>query len=134
MSSDAPTLRFSPVSSAATGPLYAQLIANVKREIAAGRLAADEPLPSTRALAADLKVSVITIGRAYEDLEREGIVYSRQGQRTFVSQDARERLKTEQSAVWTAALALVEAARKAYKSNDEVIGLLQAALAQRGKK
>ena len=134
MSNDTPTPRFSPVSSAAPGPLYAQLIANVKREIAAGRLAADEPLPSTRALAADLKVSVITIARAYEDLEREGIVYSRQGQRTFVSQDARERLKTEQSAVWTAALALVEAARKAYKSNDEVIGLLQAALAQRGKK
>jgi GntR family transcriptional regulator len=134
MSNDKRTLRFGPVSPTASGPLYAQLIANVKREISSGRLKADEPLPSTRALAADLRVSVITIARAYEELEREGIVYSRQGQRTFVSQAAREKLQVEQSAPWNNLLAAVQAARMANMSDDELIGLLHKALTQRGTK
>jgi GntR family transcriptional regulator len=134
MSHDRQTLRFSPVSSAGAGPLYAQLIANVKREIGAGRLKPDEPLPSTRALAADLRVSVITIARAYEELEREGIVYSRQGQRTFVAQSAPDKLLAEQSAPWNHLLAAVAAARKASISDEELVRLLRAALAQRGTK
>jgi GntR family transcriptional regulator len=127
MSDDTTTLRFGPVSSAASGPLYAQLIANVKREIISVRLKSDEPLPSTRALAADLRVSVITIARAYEELEKEGVVYSRQGQRTFVSQTAREKLRIQQTAPWNAFLAAVEVARKAHMTDDEMSQMLRAA-------
>ena len=134
MNDSAPILRFSPVSSAADGPLYAQLIANIKREIAAERLTPGEPLPPTRTLAADLRVSVITIARAYEELEREGFVYSRQGQRTFVAQDAPDKLRMQKSAAWDSLVAGVEAGRKANMTDAELIGLLHAALAQRGKK
>ena len=79
-------MRFGPVSAAAPGPLYEQIIASVKREVAAGRLRPGEPLPSVRALAADLLVSLITVKRAYEELERDGVVYSRQGLGTFVAE------------------------------------------------
>jgi GntR family transcriptional regulator len=78
-------LRFGPISPAAPGPLYEQIAAAVKREIAAGRLLPGAALPSVRALAAELLVSLITIKRAYEELEREGIIYSRQGLGTFVA-------------------------------------------------
>ncbi len=78
-------LRFGTISPAATGPLYEQIVAAVKREIAAGRLLPGAALPSVRGLAAELLVSLITTKRAYEELEREGIIYSRQGLGTFVA-------------------------------------------------
>jgi GntR family transcriptional regulator len=78
-------LRFGPISPAAAGPLYEQIVNAVKREIAAGRLLPGATLPSVRALAAELLVSPITTKRAYEELEREGIIYSRQGLGTFVA-------------------------------------------------
>lgn len=78
-------LRFGPISPAAPGPLYEQIVAAVKREIAAGRILPGEALPSVRALAAELLVSLITTKRAYEELERDGIIFSRQGLGTFVA-------------------------------------------------
>ena len=74
-----------PVSPAVPKPPYEQVIEGVKREISAGRLPAHAPLPSFRALAEDLLVSLITVKRAYEDLERDGIIYRKQGLGTFVS-------------------------------------------------
>jgi GntR family transcriptional regulator len=82
------TLLIAPLSAAAPGPLYQQIIDSLKREISEGRLAAGAPLPSFRGLAEDLLVSVITVKRAYEELEREGIIYRRQGLGTFVSEAA----------------------------------------------
>lgn len=76
-----------PISPAAPGPLYAQIVEGVKREAAEGRLAPGQPMPSFRALAEELMVSLITVKRAYEDLEREGIIYRKQGLGTFVSED-----------------------------------------------
>ena len=86
-------LRFGPISPAAPGPLYVQIVAAVKREIAAGRLAPGEALPSVRALAAELLVSLITTKRAYEELERDGIIYSRQGLGTFVAEAGAEEIR-----------------------------------------
>lgn len=65
-----------------------------------GRLAGGTPLPSFRGLAEELLVSVITVKRAYEELEREGIIYRRQGLGTFVSEIAPDRsreVKTERA-------------------------------------
>ena len=59
----------------------------MKREIAEGRLRPGAALPSFRALAEDLLVSVITVKRAYEELEREGIIYRKQGLGTFVAEE-----------------------------------------------
>ena len=89
-----PTLLIAPLSAAASGPLYLQIINSLKREISEGRLAAGTSLPSFRRLAEDLLVSVITVKRAYEELEREGIIYRRQGLGTFVSEVAPDRSRT----------------------------------------
>ena len=76
-----------PVSAAASRPLYEQVIEGIKREISAGRLRPHTALPSFRALAEQLLVSLITVKRAYEELERDGIIYRRQGLGTFVSEN-----------------------------------------------
>ena len=65
-------LLIAPISAAAPGPLYLQIINSLKREISEGRLPGGSALPSFRRLAGDLLVSVITVKRAYEELEREG--------------------------------------------------------------
>lgn len=73
------------ISPAAGGALYEQIVQGFKTEIGAGRLKAGTALPSFRALAEDLMVSVITVKRAYEELERDGIIYRKQGLGTFVA-------------------------------------------------
>ncbi len=84
-------LQIPPVSPAAPGPLYAQVVEGIKREVGAGRLEPGQALPSFRALAESLLVSLITVKRAYEELEREGIVYRKQGLGTFVSDNGAAR-------------------------------------------
>jgi GntR family transcriptional regulator len=74
-----------PISAAADGALYQQIVDRIKREISEGRLKPGATLPSFRMLAEDLLVSIITVKRAYEELEREGIIYRRQGLGTFVA-------------------------------------------------
>ena len=84
-------LTIGPLSTAAAGPLYLQIIDGLKREISEGRLEAGSALPSFRQLAEGLLVSLITVKRAYEELEREGIIHRRQGLGTFVSDRATSR-------------------------------------------
>ena len=91
MSVPSKKLLIPPISAAAPGTLYQQILDGIKREISEGRLAPGSPLPSFRGLAADLLVSIITVKRAYEELEREGIIYRRQGLGTFVSDIAHDR-------------------------------------------
>jgi GntR family transcriptional regulator len=79
------------ISSAAPGPLYQQIIDGLKRDISEGRLPAGAPLPSFRQLAEQLMVSLITVKRAYEELQREGIIYRRQGLGTFVAEHGDDR-------------------------------------------
>ena len=66
-------------------PLYLQVIEQVKRRVAVGDLPPGSELPSIRELAAGLKVSVITIKRAYLELERDGIIATRQGKGSVVA-------------------------------------------------
>ena len=80
-----------PVSVAAPGTLYEQIVASLKRAIGEGRLPAGEALPSFRQLAEEMLVSVITVKRAYEELEREGIIFRRQGLGTFVAEGGGDR-------------------------------------------
>lgn len=65
-------------------PIYEQIKNQIKAQIVAGELRADEALPGMRTLASDLKVSVITTKRAYNDLEQEGYIYSMTGKGSFV--------------------------------------------------
>jgi len=78
-------LILSPLSPAAPGALYQQIVDGIGREVSEGRLKPGDTLPSFRTLAEDLLVSLITVKRAYEELERAGIIYRRQGLGTFVA-------------------------------------------------
>jgi GntR family transcriptional regulator len=66
-------------------PIYLQIIEQVKRYIAVGDWIEGDPLPSIRQLAADLEISVITVKRAYLELEREGIIVTHQGKGSQVA-------------------------------------------------
>ena len=66
-------------------PMYLQIMEQIRARIAAGDWAAGKELPSIRALAAALSVSVITIKRAYLDLESEGVIVTRHGKGSFVA-------------------------------------------------
>jgi GntR family transcriptional regulator len=67
-------------------PIYHQIEKQLKALIAGGHLPADTPLPSIRALAKDLETSVITIRRAYQNLENQGFIRTSQGKGTFVAE------------------------------------------------
>lgn len=69
-------------------PMYLQLIEQVQQRIAVGDWPAGHELPSIRALAAETRVSVITIKRAYSELERAGLIVTRQGRGSFVAERA----------------------------------------------
>src|SRR5579859_7550511 len=84
------TMRREPSSivlSQTGGPLYQQIVNQIKEKIAFEDWAAGEELPSIRQLAADLRVSVITVKRAYLELEREGVIVTQQGKGSFVTTD-----------------------------------------------
>ena len=66
-------------------PMYLQIMEQIRARIAAGDWAAGKELPSIRVLAAALNVSVITIKRAYLDLENEGVIVTRHGKGSFVA-------------------------------------------------
>ena len=129
MTGPAKRLALPPISAAEPGTLYQQIVEGLKREVSEGRLAAGSALPSFRSLAEDLLVSVITVKRAYEELERDGIIYRRQGLGTFVSSTAVDRsreAKTER-----ARTLLREALREATEAgltDKDVVHLLQSIL------
>lgn len=66
-------------------PIYLQIMEQVRQRIALGDWAPGHPLPSIRELSAELRVSVITVKRAYLELEREGVIATRQGKGSVVS-------------------------------------------------
>lgn len=66
-------------------PLYQQIVDEVRRGLVLGTLSPEDPLPSVRALATELRVNPNTVQQAYRELERAGIIYSRRGQGTFVA-------------------------------------------------
>lgn len=72
-------------------PLHAQISRQIRAKVLAHELEGDEALPSIRALARGARVSVITVQRAYEDLEREGLLRSRPGKGFFVAAIEEER-------------------------------------------
>ena len=76
-------------------PIYDQIFTQIKGHILSGALNTDEPLPSIRALAKDLRISVITTKRAYDELERAGFVYTVPGKGSFVSAKNEELLREE---------------------------------------
>lgn len=75
------------ISQADRRPMYLQIMEQIRHRVATGDWAPGAEIPSIRALAVDLKVSVITVKRAYQELERDGVIVSRQGKGSFVAEN-----------------------------------------------
>lgn len=84
------------ISSNTSKPIYEQITAQIKAQIMEGTLRTGDPLPSMRALARSLHVSVITVQRAYETLQRDGFIETTVGRGSFVSADNRDFVQEEQ--------------------------------------
>ena len=76
-------------------PIYDQIYSQIKSQIISGGLREDQLLPSIRNLAKDLGISVITTRRAYDELEREGFIYTVAGKGCFVAAKNTELLREE---------------------------------------
>ena len=72
------------ISNSGDKPIYEQITAQIKNMIMSGKLKEGDPLPSMRLLAKELRISVITTNRAYEDLERDGFIVTMVGKGSFV--------------------------------------------------
>ena len=84
------------ISNQSGKPIYEQIVEQVKALIISGELKEGDALPSMRLLAKELRISVITTKRAYEELEREGFLYSQTGKGSFVAGENTEFLTEEQ--------------------------------------
>ena len=83
------------ISNASDKPIYDQIVSQMKALILTGELGEGQQLPSIRALAGDLRISVITTKRAYDELEREGFIYTVAGTGCCVAQKNVEMLREE---------------------------------------
>ena len=107
-------------------PIYEQITSQIKQLILNGELESGEALPSLRLLAKELRISVITTKRAYEELEREGYVTSVPGKGCFVAGKSRQLLQEEKLRMVEENLSLaVELARRNEISLGEMTELLK---------
>lgn len=117
------------VSNASPRPIYAQIEEQIRAAIMSGEAAPGSELPSIRKLAQDLRVSVITTKRAYDDLEREGFLVSSPGRGSFVAEPNRELLREARLREAEGHMALaVSSARAAGAGRAELLEILDMAL------
>ena len=110
-------------------PIYQQIANQFRADILAGKFAQGEYLPSIRGLAKDLKISVITTMKAYEQLAEEGLVTSVQGKGFYVNAQDSEMLKEQHlRKVEESLTAAIAAAKIAGMSNTELVDTLQTLL------
>jgi GntR family transcriptional regulator len=84
------------ISNSSDKPIYEQITTQIKQMIISGELAAGDQLPSMRMLAKELRISVITTKRAYEDMERDGFIYTVMGKGSFIADKNMEFVREEQ--------------------------------------
>ncbi len=114
------------LSNSSALPIYEQIKEQVKAQILSGELHENEMLPSLRQLAKDLKISVLTTTRAYNELEEEGYITSRQGKGFFVMPSGSDLLKEQLiKEVESDLNNAIVAARRVSMSEEELINLLK---------
>lgn len=84
------------ISSNTSKPIYEQITSQMKAMIMSGQLQTGDPIPSMRALAKSIHVSVITVQKAYEDLQRDGFIETTVGRGSFVAAQNKEFYQEEQ--------------------------------------
>ncbi|WP_040983196.1 GntR family transcriptional regulator [Oceanobacillus jeddahense] len=104
------------ISNSSKEPIYEQILKQIQTAILSGELAEGYALPSIRQLAKDLKISVITTKRAYEELEKSGFIYSIVGKGSFVAEQNLDVIREKK-------LRVIEEQLSAVISNSKEIGL-----------
>jgi GntR family transcriptional regulator len=113
------------ISNTSEAPLYQQIKDQIKDAILKGELVEGDALPSIRAFANDLKVSVLTIRRVYDELEQEGFVTSQVGIGTFVSTSNIELLRdSKRRLVEKKMLDMIQTAKSLGISKDELNAMM----------
>ena len=114
------------ISNAGGVPIYEQIVSQVKAKIIAGELREGDALPSMRLLAKELRISVITTKRAYEELEREGFIVSMTGKGSFVAGRDLEFVREEQlRQIEEHMAAIAELAASCKLSFDDLVEMLR---------
>jgi GntR family transcriptional regulator len=114
------------ISNASNEPIYLQIKNQIKGEIISGNLKAGEKLPSIRFLAKELRVSVITTKRAYDELELEGFINSVQGKGSFVSGQNKQLIKEEQyKKIESLIEEAIEEAKLVGLTKEDLIGIIE---------
>lgn len=114
------------LSNASEKPIYEQITDQLKQAILSGGLATGDALPSIRALATELKISVMTTKRAYADLERDGFIETVAGKGSFVAERNQDFLREELVRQIEIHLSkAVSIAKTANIKKDDLLGLLE---------
>ncbi len=114
------------ISNSSDKPIYEQITSQMKQMIISGELEAGSLLPSMRTLAKELRISVITTKRAYEDLERDGFIYTVVGRGSFVAEKNMEFVREEQLRIVEEHLGKAVAGAKAGGIGiDEIIEIIK---------
>jgi len=111
-------------------PLYLQIMDEVRRAVSVGTLRSEDPLPSVRELAGELVVNPRTVLQAYQELEREGVVYVRRGQGTFVSPGAQREGEERRSLARVVAKRALLEARRNCLAVEELVSMIQEVAAE----
>ena len=104
------------ISNSSSDPIYEQIVRQIKSQIIAGDLLEGAPLPSIRKLAHELQISVITTKRAYEELDKEGLIDMVGGKGTFVASQNQEFMREKR-------MKLVEAKLSDALSDARILGV-----------
>lgn len=116
------------ISNSGEKPIYDQIYTQIRSAITKGEIKEGEALPSIRALARDLKISVITTKRAFDDLERDGFIVSVQGKGSFVAPFNADFVKEERRKEMENCLMQARALADELKMKDEEVFALYALL------
>jgi GntR family transcriptional regulator len=119
------------ISQADRRPMYLQIMEQIRHRIAVGDWPAGQELPSIRALAASTQVSVITVKRAYLELEREGVIVTRQGKGSFVADSAGLSMQLQRDELDEHLEAAAHIGRQLGMTADEIADRLHAAVRAR---
>ena len=114
------------LNSSSMVPIYEQLMDQVKNEIISGELAQNEALPSVRALSGELRISALTVKKAYDRLEEEGFVVTVHGKGTYVAAtDQQHAIEARRKSVEDDFAAAVQRASAVGFTKDEILKIVE---------
>ena len=114
------------ISNSSNDPIYLQIVKQIKGMIMSGELKAGDPLPSMRNMALQMRISLITTKRAYEELERDGFIESYTGKGSFVKAQNQEVMREENlKQIEELLQAALDKAKTSGVSTDELIDIIK---------